>query len=122
MPNVCVIEIKVTDIVKGRKFYTEVLDFEVTSEKYLPDVLVLGHEGPDLILHIAEEPIEITYPQSAQSLLFFQVADIHAADKKLKDNGVEIIEGPAESPPGPYLVFRDPFGNVHGLMEIKDSG
>ena len=86
MTKVCVIEIKVTDIEKGRDFYSTALGFKVKSEAYLPNVLVMEHDGVDLILHIAEEPASIDYPKSAQSLLFFEVPDIKQTANKFSTN------------------------------------
>lgn len=122
MPNLCIVEIKVSDLDKGRDFYSNVLGFDVKSEAYLPNVLVLEHEGVDLILHIANKPIQIEYPDMAQSLLIFQVDDIDKTCEELKAHKVEIIDGPRDSPPGSFLAFKDPFGNCHGMMQLRENG
>ncbi|TAK12072.1 MAG: hypothetical protein EPO32_09840 [Anaerolineae bacterium] len=122
MPNVCIIEIKVADMDKGRTFYEDALGMAVKMEKYLPDVLVMEHDGVDLILHVAEKPVSIDYPNSAQSLLIFAVDDIEAAAGRLRKAKAEIMDGPRPSPPGTFLAFRDPFGNVHGLMQLNSNG
>ena len=121
MPSVCIIEIKIADMEEGRAFYRDKLGFQVRSENYLPNVLVLEHEGADLILHTADKPIEIDYPHSSQSLLIFQVDDIEAIAEEYRGKGVDILEAPRSSPPGTFLAFRYPFGNVHGLMQLNEN-
>ncbi len=119
MPNVCILEIKVADMQEGREFFCGTLGFKVKSEKYLPDVLVLEHEGVDLILQSASQPIEVEYPETSMSMLIFQADDIEATGQDFRRKGVEILDGPRPSPPGTFLAFRDPFGNVHGLMQLS---
>ena len=122
MTSVCVIEIKVADMELGRKFYTEKLGWKVKTEAYLPNVLVMEHDGVDMILHVADKPIEIDYPHSAQSLLIFQTEDAEAAHADLTAKGVDVLEPVHESPPGWAFPFKDPFGNVHMLMQLKSNG
>jgi catechol 2,3-dioxygenase-like lactoylglutathione lyase family enzyme len=119
--NLCIVEIKVSDMPAGRSFYTEKLGFAVKSEAYLPDVLVLEHEGVDLILHRADAPLALDYPHTAQSLLIFRTPDAEQLAADLRQKGVEILEGPRPSPPGIFLAVRDPFGNVHGFMELASA-
>ncbi|KAA3648352.1 MAG: VOC family protein [Chloroflexi bacterium] len=118
MPNVCLIEIMVPDVEAARQFYCDKLGFDIRSEAYLPDVLVLEHEGADLILIKTDKPSQLDYPHEATSVLVFEVEDIHLAEKEYKSRGVEFIREIGDAPPGLFTAFRDPWGNVHGLMQI----
>ena len=119
MPNVCILEIKVTNMDEARAFYCDKLGFGIQSDAYLPETLVLEHEGPDLILFKSREPVEINFPDTSQSHLIFQVDDIEAIFKDWSAKGVKFYHSePEDTPPGRYMAFQDPFGNVHGLMEL----
>jgi lactoylglutathione lyase len=119
MLNLIIVEILVADMETGRAFYCEKLGFKVKSEAYLPQVLVLEHEGVDLILDQAAKPAQIDYPDSSGTMAIFQTADIQAAAEDYRAKGIEIVDGPRETPPGDFLAFKDPFGNVHGLMQPR---
>jgi len=119
--NIIIIEILVPDMDAGRAFYCDKLGFNVKSEDYLPSVLVLDHEGVDLILDLASKPALIDYPESSGTMAIFQVADIEATAEDYKAKDIEIIDGPRAVPPGNFLAFKDPFGNVHGLMQLRDG-
>ncbi len=46
--------------------------------------------------------------------------DLESSLKDLKSKGVELIhETPQDCPVGVYAAFRDPFGNVHELIEFR---
>jgi catechol 2,3-dioxygenase-like lactoylglutathione lyase family enzyme len=121
MKSICILEIKVSDMEEARRFYCDQLGLRVKNENYLPTVLVLEHDGPDLILHTASKPAEISYPDTSMSMLIFQVDDIEALAADFKAKGITIEEGPRPSPPGAFMAFRDPFGNVHAAVELNSD-
>ena len=45
--------------------------------------------------------------------------DIATTYTELKGKGVEFLDEPAEFSEGMYARFRDPFGNVHELIEFR---
>lgn len=55
-----------------------------------------------------------------QVVLSIEVDDIHAAIEQVKASGGEVVQEP-QSIPGivTYATFRDPAGNVVGLMDAK---
>lgn len=73
MPNLVILDILVTDMDAGRAFYCDKIGFKVKSEDYLPDVLVLEHDGVDLVLDLVTKPAQIDYPRSAGTMAIFQV-------------------------------------------------
>lgn len=114
------LQINVTDIVEAKKFYCGSLGFGLKEE--YDDVLVLEYEGPTLVIHQASEPASIRYPDDCQSLLVMESADIEADIGRLKSEGVEFIQSsPVSASPGRHIGFRDPFGNVHELLQPEDK-
>ena len=123
MPQVYLIQINVTDMDKAIDWYTNVLGFKLSKQHYhYPIAVDLVHEGARLILHTVDKPANIDYPNVAQTLISIRTEDIEASLKDLKSKGVEIIyETPLEFPMGLYAAFRDPFGNVHELVETRSG-
>lgn len=119
MTKVSIIEIVVSDMQAGREFYVDKLGFQVKSESYLPDILVLAHDGVDLVLSAGRADIQLDYPFSSGTRLIFEVADIQAVHADYLAKGIEIVDEPRQIPPGQFLAFRDPFGNVHGLIQLR---
>lgn len=67
-------------------------------------------------------------PQPAESLLYFQVPDIDAAERELAGRGVEFIQAPAmvhrhEDGTEEWMAFfRDPEGRPLALMSTRRAG
>ena len=121
MLKVCYIQINVTDMDKAIDWYCNTLGFELSKKHYYHPVAVdLVHEGCRLILHIAEKPVHIDYPNVVQTLICIQTDDLVKTLNELKSKGVELIhEKPQKFPAGLFAAFKDPFGNVHELVEIS---
>lgn len=121
MPKVGIIQISVSDLDKAIDWYRNVLGFEVSKEHYhYPVAVDLVHEGCRLILHRADKPTQIDYPDVAQTLICIQTDDIIATMNDLRSKDVELIhETPQDFPAGLFVAFRDPFGNVHELVEFR---
>ena len=121
MPKVCIIQINVSDLDQTIEWYCKTLGFEVSKEHYhYPIAVDLVHEGCRLLLHIADKPAHIDYPNVAQTLICIQTHDLTASMNDLKRKGVEFIhEKPQNFPAGVFTAFRDPFGNVHELAEFQ---
>jgi len=121
MPNVCMIQISVSDLDKAIDWYCQTLGFEVSKEHYYHPVAVdLIHQGCRLLLHKVDKPARIDYPNVVQTLICIETDDIHKSINDLKNKGVELIhKTPQSFPAGMYIGFRDPFGNVHELIEFK---
>jgi lactoylglutathione lyase len=121
MPHVCMIQISVSDLDKAIEWYSTTLGFEVSKKHYHHPVAVdLVHKGIRLLLHIADKPTTIDYPNVSQTLICIQTDNIVRKMDDLKRRGVEVLhETPQEFPAGQFIAFRDPFGNVHELVELK---
>jgi lactoylglutathione lyase len=114
MTQVCVISIHVPDMKKAIEFYTGVLGFEVNKE-YGPKIVTLVHEGLPIVL---EESGKVDDGGSGV-VLTLKTDDIYQTVAALKEHDVEfILEEPTPCPPGKYISFRDPFGNVWEYLQF----
>jgi lactoylglutathione lyase len=112
--------INVCDMDQAIDFYSDKLGFTVQSRKLYPRMVRLEHEHIALLLYRVPMPVHLDYPKVAQSLLNFETSDLVASIQDLKARGVEFIhQSPQPCPVGAYAAFRDPFGNVHELLEAR---
>ncbi|MCG7343626.1 VOC family protein [Sporosarcina sp. ACRSL] len=115
MTQVCVISIHVPEMKKAIDFYTEVLGFEVNKE-YGPKIVTLVHEGLPIVV---EESESVSNEEASGIVLTLKTDDIYETVGALKEHDVEFIIGePAPCPPGKYISFRDPFGNVWEYLQF----
>lgn len=121
MPRVRIIQINVSDLDQAIEWYQKTLGFEVSKDHYhYPVAVDLVHQGCRLLLHIADKPTHIDYPNVAQTLICIQTDDLTSSMDDLKRKGVEFIhEKPQNFPGGVFAAFKDPFGNVHELVEFR---
>ncbi|MFX3675174.1 MAG: VOC family protein [Paenisporosarcina sp.] len=118
MSQVCVIGIYVPNIQEAIHFYTTVLGFEV-NKQYGPKIVTLANGDLPLVL---EETEKASYnPESKTSgvVLALQTDDINDTVNKLKEHNVDFVVGePTACPPGKFVSFRDPFGNVLEYLQF----
>ncbi len=121
--KVVMMTIYVSDLDKAMKWYHEVLGFEVSKKNYnYPVAVDLVHEGIRLLLHKCVKPTHIDYLTQAQTSLSFETDDIVEAMDEFARKDVEFLQKvPDWFPHGLFAAFRDPFGNVHELIEFKSS-
>ncbi len=115
-------QINVPDLEKAIEWYTKKLGFELSKEHYYPQQAVdlVQKSGIRLLLYKVEKSVEIDYPNVNQSVIIFKTDDLKKTMKKMKENGVELIYPDAiEFPAGLFNAFKDPFGNVHEIVQIK---
>jgi len=118
--KVGMVQINVPDLDKAIEWYTEILGFEISKDHYYPPVAVdLINEGIRLLLYKAEKETKIDYPKQAQSVIIFETDNLVEKMKGMKEKEVEFIhEEPIKFPAGIFTAFRDPFGNVHEIVEF----
>src|SRR5262245_26807652 len=124
MLSVYIVQLNVVGLEAGIDWYTKVLGFKVSSENnFLHDgtTVQLEHDqGFRLILHNAENPANIDYPADVQTMVVWETKDLVGTLKDMKSKGVEFIfSEPQQINVGCFVAFRDPFGNVHELIELK---
>ncbi|WP_252501776.1 VOC family protein [Sporosarcina sp. Marseille-Q4943] len=116
MTQVCVISIHVPNMKEAIQFYTEVLGFEVNKE-YGPKIITLVHGELPIVLEESEHAARNA--SSSGVVLTLKSDDIHQSLEVLKEHDVElIIAEPADCPPGKYISFKDPFGNVWEYLQF----
>jgi glyoxylase I family protein len=113
------IMIFVPDIPKARKFYTDVLGFEVASESETH--LSFADAGCEFVAYKCQKSTAPgDYANEARSVFVFEVPDLDAALARLRAHNVTILHAkPGENESGRYAAFVDPFGIVHEIFEPR---
>ncbi|MGN1387821.1 MAG: VOC family protein [Bacillus sp. (in: firmicutes)] len=112
MNQVCVISIYVPNLAKAIDFYENVLGF--TVEKQYGEKIAALNNG-ELPLILEESVSSVCNPESkpAGVVLALKTNDIFQTVNELTEHKVDfIVAEPADCPPGKFISFKDPFGNV----------
>ncbi|SFB17463.1 MULTISPECIES: VOC family protein [unclassified Bacillus (in: firmicutes)] len=118
MSQVCVIGIYVPNIQKAIDFYTTVLGFEV-NKQYGPKIVTLVHGELPIVLEESENALNNLDITTRGVVLGLKTEDIHQTVKLLKEHNVDFIVGePEVCPPGKFISFRDPFGNILEYLQF----
>ncbi|WP_108668799.1 VOC family protein [Peribacillus acanthi] len=118
MSQVCVIGIYVPDLQKAIQFYTTVLGFEV-HKQYGSKIVTLVHGELPIVLEESEVSSFNENPIPSGVVLGLKTEDIYQTVNRLREHNVDfIVEQPADCPPGKYISFRDPFGNVLEYLQF----
>ncbi|UCG89654.1 MAG: VOC family protein [Candidatus Heimdallarchaeota archaeon] len=121
MLEIAMNQINVANLEEAIAWYTEVLGFKLSKEHYYPPQAVdLVQKGEiRLLLYKAQNPTKIDYPNEAQSVIIFQTDDLNKIMKDYSEKGVEFIYPEArEFPAGIFNAFKDPYGNVHEIVQF----
>ncbi len=118
-PRVLGAEMRVVDLAAAIPFYRDLLGFEVVDDGHLPDLAVLKNGEVELTLRRAERAAEIDYPDEAETHVNLEIEDVGKTLEAVRAAGVTLLgEVPEQSQIGPFLVVRDPAGNLLHLMDI----
>ena len=120
--QVCVISIYVPSLSNAINFYTNTLGFEL-NKQYSSKIASLVHGELPIIL---EENDHSTFcskdTKGTGIVLGLRTEDINETVKILKEKEVEfIIDEPTDCPPGKYISFKDPFGNILEYLQFEDK-
>lgn len=121
MLEIAMNQINVTNLEEAITWYTEVLGFELSKEHYYPPQAVdlIQKGGIRLLLYKVQKLTTIDYPNQAQSLIIFKTTDLKLMVKELADKGVDFLYSEVkEFPAGIFTAFKDPFGNVHEIVQF----
>ncbi|NMP23954.1 VOC family protein [Sulfobacillus harzensis] len=113
------VSIFVTDLEVAKSFFSRVLGLEVKRE-LRPLAVELHDEHVSLLLHLAKtsHPAEL---DDVRVSLGFPSFDIYESLRFLNAEGVDILTPePQYSPFGPWIAFRDPFGNILELVAFEE--
>ncbi|MFQ5981131.1 MAG: VOC family protein [Candidatus Heimdallarchaeota archaeon] len=122
MLEIAMNQINVTNLDEAIKWYTEILGFKVSKEHYYtPRAVDLIQKGSiRLLLYQVDTPAESGYPNATQSLIIFKTKNLQSTMGELKEKGVEFVYPEAmEFPAGLFNAFKDPFGNVHEIVQLN---
>jgi catechol 2,3-dioxygenase-like lactoylglutathione lyase family enzyme len=127
--RIFVTSVFVDDQEKALKFYTDVLDFAVKNDvpvgehRWLTVVAKEEREGTELLLepsdHPAVKPYKEALVQDGIPATSFQVDDMDAEFKRLRDLDVEFIQEPMDAGPVRMAILDDTCGNLIQLVEMK---
>jgi catechol 2,3-dioxygenase-like lactoylglutathione lyase family enzyme len=119
MPQVCVLSLYVSDLSAAEVFYSQVLGFRI-KEKHPPYIVVLDHQGLEVVLCQAEAPAKMDYPKASGAVPGIATDDLKKSVAMLQSKKVELLHTqPQEFPGGTYVAFRDPAGNVLEMLEFR---
>lgn len=123
------VQINVTDMNKAKEFYRDTLGFAIrvplTKEGAPFEIVMEG--APTILVYSVEEQAKVDYSTQTGVTLCFYTQDLDQTIKTWKKKGVEFIKiswskeesGAAECPFGRFIAFKDPFGNVHEVLQPK---
>jgi catechol 2,3-dioxygenase-like lactoylglutathione lyase family enzyme len=123
--------VNVADQDRARRFYTEVLGFEVRTDVTMDGFrwLTVGPpEQPDLEIMLGVPGPPMYSPEDAATILgllekgvlsggVLETDDCRRTYEDLKAKGVTFLQEPAERPYGIEAVFRDDSGNWFSLTQ-----
>lgn len=115
--QICVVTIYVPDLQQAIEFYTNTLNFEVN--KYYGEKIVSLQNGT--LPFILEEKQGELSPDIKPFgvVLALQTKNIEEKLAHLKSKSVHfIVDEPTTCPPGKFISFTDPFGNIIEYLQF----
>ena len=123
--GIAAITLFVEDLAEAKRFYGEIFGLPVYFEDPASAVFRFG----DTLVNLLEvgaageliQPAGVASPEAGSRLqLTLEVDDVDAMCARLRERGVELLNGPMDRPWGPRTAsFRDPGGHI---WEIASRG
>ena len=121
MNQVCVISIYVPNLNKAIDFYTKTLGFEL-EKQYGPNIASLVHGELPIILEEHDNTTSNPDNNSTRVVLGLRTEDIYETVRLLKEKEVNfIVDEPTNCPPGKFISFMDPFGNILEYLQFENK-
>ena len=120
------VQINVTNLREAWRFYVDTLQLRGVAKLGRGKAFQLEfQDGPAILVYPVQQIVVRKYPVETGVTLVFYTPDIRTTVDTWKQKGVEFIpiawsretSGIADTPFGPFIAFRDPFGNVHELLQ-----
>ena len=125
------IALVVRDYDEAIEFYTEKLKFTLLEDTYQPEqnkrwvvVAPPGSKETTLLLAKASNPEQEAYIGSqtgGRVFLFLNTDDFWRDYNEMMSKGIEFIREPKETDYGMVAVFKDLYGNLWDLLELKSD-
>ncbi len=122
----------VRDYDEAIEFYTKKLGFTLLEDTYQPEqdkrwvvVAPPGSHGTSVLLaraSNAEQEKFIGNQTGGRVFLFLQTDDFRRDYEKMVALGITFVREPKSEPYGTVAVFKDLYGNLWDLLELKTGG
>lgn len=118
----CWNELYTRDVPAARKFYQQVFGWDVEETDFeggkytvfkVDDKMVAGGMDMSSLLPESIPP---------HWLVYFTVTNTAEAVEKVKELGGKVIDGPKDTPMGPFAVIADPVGAAFALIQFNPQG
>jgi catechol 2,3-dioxygenase-like lactoylglutathione lyase family enzyme len=129
MQSIVHVALVVRDYDEAIDFYTKTLDFRLVEDTYQPEqdkrwvvVAPPGSTGTSLLLARAAKPEQEPFvgnQTGGRVFLFLNSDDFWRDYNKMVSRGVAFVREPKTEPYGTVAVFKDLYGNLWDLLELK---
>jgi catechol 2,3-dioxygenase-like lactoylglutathione lyase family enzyme len=111
-------------------FFVGRLGFELVEDRFIPEqakrwVVIKppgAEQGAHLLLARASSPEQAAHvgnQTGGRVFLFLHTDDFWRDHARFKRQGIEFVRDPAEQPYGTVAVFKDLYGNLWDLIQMK---
>lgn len=107
----------VSNMEKSVKFYRDILGLPIKTKS--KDWTEFFNNDTVMALHPAKKKSNIK--TDSGMLVGFEVGDLEATVKKLKEKKVKFFKKPKEEPFGKHAIVQDPDGHLISIAEIKEK-
>jgi lactoylglutathione lyase len=115
--RVGVVILLVSNMEKSVKFYRDTLGLPIKTKS--KDWTEFFNNDTVMALHPAKKKSNIK--TGSGMLVGFEVGDLEATVKKLKEKKVRFFKKPKEEPFGKHAIVQDPDGHLISIAEIKEK-
>jgi len=125
------VSLVVRDYDEALAFYVDKLGFKLVEDSFVPEqnkrwVVVepagAGGQGSKLLLAQASKPEQVTRignQTGGRVFLFLYTDDFWRDFEAYKAHGIEFVREPSEAPYGTVAVFKDLYGTMWDLVQLK---
>ncbi|MED1792758.1 VOC family protein [Brevibacillus nitrificans] len=125
------IALVVKDYDEAIEFYTKKLNFNLVEDTYQPEqdkrwvvVSPPGSAGTTILLARASNPEQESFignQTGGRVFLFLNTDDFWRDYEEMVGRGIEFVREPQEWPYGTVAVFKDLYGNLWDLLQLKED-
>jgi catechol 2,3-dioxygenase-like lactoylglutathione lyase family enzyme len=125
------IALVVRDYDEAIEFYTQKLKFELIEDTYQPEqdkrwvvVAPSGSKGTTLLFAKASKPEQEPFvgnQAGGRVFLFLNTDDFWRDYNEMVEKGIEFVREPKDAEYGTVAVFKDLYGNLWDLLQLRDG-